>query len=609
MAPFGRDPNRAWEQMLHAAKQARVPYDRDMWLNVAFFLDEQYVEWVGTANTIREIPRQPGFENAPRPVQNKIMHFVLQQHAQALQDRPTADVLPTTEDPMDVSDANVSLAYLRWLFDAQNIDYDAQLSSAALWALVAGEGYLKSTFNARTGLGEITAPSPFSIFADPYATSFSKSRYVFHSQFMDVESVYDIFGKEVKPNSVERVDMMKAQLMRQMGQAPVLSGATVNELWMKPCRRYPDGLFVVWSGKDVLVEPDKLPYDHKHLPFAQIGSIPRPGSPHYTCAVKYLRAPQMELNKYHAQRIAVRETFANPKWWIDSALELEEDPDDSPRQILRGNSNGGQVRPEIIQPTNMPGGDEGSFIVEEMMHTAGLHEVSQAQVPGRVESSKAIALLKESDDTRLAEMHRTIKSATTEMAWQQLELARQYVKEEIIVASYSRDGVPEVKQFKGENAKPGQRVRVTMGTGLARSRAAREDQIYRMVELGIVQDPETVAELLDIPVGTISPSKSHDIRLARNENLTIAKGEAVKPNSWDDHAIHLREHNNYRKTTEYLQASEDVKQKFEYHCQTHEELEMAALERQAMKAQYLAAAQAPTTTGGAPAPAPDTEAE
>jgi len=602
---IGRNPNRDWEKLLHAAKSARLPYDRDMWLNLAFYLDEQYVEWASDSNSIRQIARLPGFEHTPRPVQNKIMHFVLQEHAAALKDRPTADVQPATDDPMDVSDANVSLAYLRWLFDEQNIDYNARLSEAAMWALVPGEGYLKSTFNPRTGLGEIIAPSPFTIFPDPYATSFKDARYVFHSQFMDIEQVYDIYGKEVKPNQVERADIIKAKMLREMGQAPVLSGATVNELWMKPCRRYPKGLFTVWTGNDVLIEPDRMPYDHMHLPFTQIGSVPRPGTPHYSSAVKYLRAPQMELNKYHAQRISVRETFSNPKWWIDSALELEAEPDDSPNQILRGNSQGGQLRPEIIQPTSFPGGDEGAFIVEEMMHTAGLHEVSQAQVPGRVESSKAIALLRESDDDRLAEMHRTIKSATTEMAWQQLELARQYVKEEIIVATYSRDGIPEVKKFKGEHAKPGQRVRVTMGTGLARSRAAKEEQVYRMVELGIIQDPQIIAELLDVPTGTISPSKAADIRLARNENLTIAANEAVKPNSWDDHAIHLREHNNYRKTQDYLMAPDEVKQKFEYHCQTHEDLEMEMLQKAVAKQQLLMAAQ--PAGGGGEAPPPTEE--
>lgn len=601
------NPNEDYEMLRKAAAAARLPYDKDAYLNIAFYLDEQYVEWAAEASSIRRIPRSEGSENTPRPVQNKIMHYVLQKHAQTLQARPTADVFPATDDPLAISDANVSLAYLRWLLDPQQADLDGELSDAALWALVAGEGYLKWTYNANEKRGDVCSASPLDVYGDPYVKKFKDSRYVIHSQFMDVEQVYDIYGVEVSPNSVEKADQLKAALLRDMGQAPVLRGCTVNELWYKPCRRHPEGLFVTWTDRTQLVTPQKFPYKHGHLPFTQIGSIPRPGSSHYSCAVKYLRNPQMELNKYHAQRITVRETFASPKWWVPSELELESDPDDSPRQILRGNSANGTLKPEIIQGTSFPVGDEGQFILDEMMHTAGQHEVSQAQVPGRVEAAKAIEMLKESDEGHQAEMLRTIKSAITEGGWQMLELARQFVSEEQLVTVYSRDGMAEVRKFKGEHAKAGQRVQITMGTGLARSRAAREEQVYKMLESGIIQDPEIAAELLDLPVGQITPNKAADIRLARNENYTIADGEAVVPNSWDDHAIHLREHNQYRKSADYLHASTDVKQKFEMHCETHDKLMLVELQKQAQKAQIMAAAgappgpAAPQTPPGAPA--------
>src|SRR5690348_15376453 len=171
--------------------------------------------------------------------------------------------------------------------------------------------------------------------------------------------------------------MLRAQLLREMGCAPALEGATVNELWMKPCRRYEDGLYVVWAGKTVLVQPGPFPYDHKQLPFTQIGSIARPGSPHYSCAVKYMRSGQMELNKYHAQQIMVRDAYANPKWWVPAELELNEMPNDAPRQVLRGHSMGGTLRPEIIQPSAMADNGDGEWIVDELMHAAGIHEVSQ----------------------------------------------------------------------------------------------------------------------------------------------------------------------------------------------------------------------------------------
>jgi hypothetical protein len=372
-----------------------------------------------------------------------------------------------------------------------------------------------------------------------------------------------------------------------MGSAPVLQGVTVNELWYRPCRRYPNGLYVAWAGKTTLAKGD-FPYKHGKLPFTQLGSIPRPNSLHCGSAVKYLRPAQMELNKYHAQRIAIRETFANPKWWLPSELELEAPPDDSPRQILTGNSQNGTLRPEIIQPTSYPPNDDGQWLGEEMMNIVGLHEVSQAQVPGRVEAAKAIELLKEADESRLAYLLQSIKTAISEGGWQWLMLAKQYVKEEKIVASYSREGVPEVHRFKSDTVKEEMRVQITMGTGLARSRAARQDLLMNMWMNGVIRDPEAMSELMDVPLPSFVSAKAFDIRLARNENLEMADGTAIVPNSWDDHAIHLREHNNYRKTHEYLTKSTDAKQKFEFHCSTHETLQMEQLQKQA---QLMAIAQ------------------
>ena len=603
MAVF-RSPTQEWEKLRKAAADARLPFDKDTWLNLAFYLNEQYVEWNASDRNLRVVPREEGFENVPRPVANKIMHFVAQEHAMALQTRPTIDVLPATDDPVDSSDASVGLSYLRWLTDQNVADLDGELSDATLWALVGGEGWLKWTYNDKLERGDICSCSPLDVYLDPYCKRARNARYIIHSQFLDTEQVYDIFGKEVKPTSIEKIDALKVGLLRDMGAAPVLQGATVNELWMKPNRRQPEGLYVVWSGNTVLVEPQKFPYAHGHLPFTQIGSIPRPGTSHYTCAVKYLRDPQVELNAFHAQMIMIRKTFANPKWYIDAALELEEDPDDSPNQVLRGNGGSPGLKPELIQGTNMPGGKEqGDFIVEEMMNTVGLHEVSQAQVPGRVESSKAIEMLKESDNSRLAELTRTTRGALAEGGWQQLQLAKQFVPDDKILQTYSREGLPEVKRFKKDAIKEGMRVQITMGTGLAKSRAAREEQVWKMIEAGIIRDSEIASELLDIPVGTLNPSKAYDIRKARNENLVLASGQAVMPNSWDDHEIHLREHNNWRKTGEYLSSSKDVKQKFEHHCDTHEQQLVEALQMAAEKQALLAGAMGPPQGAGGGGPA------
>lgn len=598
-----RNPNRGFEQLRQAAAAARGSYDRDVWLNLAFYLDEQYVEWMPEARSLRTIPRPEGYENAPRPVVNKIMHFVAQEHATVMQTKPTVDMLPATDDPTDISDSNVALAYTRWLAEPQVTDFESELSDAAMWALVAGTGWLKWIYNPRLKRPDILATSPLDVYVDPYATKYGNARYIIHSQFMDVEQVYDIWGNEVQPEAVEKADMLRTQLLREMGSAPVVEGVTVNELWYRPCRRHPKGIYAVWTGREVLIPPTDFPYAHGRLPFTQLGQIKRPGSIYYASAVKYLRSPQMELNKYHAQKIINRELMANAKWWIPSDLELEQPPNSAPGQILTGNSQGGQLRPELIQGMPFPDNQEGAWLVDEMMNVVGLHEVSQGQVPGRVEAAKAIELLKESDTSRQATLLDTIKLAISEGFWQILMLAKQYVSEEQIVQTYSREGVPEVHRFKAKELKPGMRVRVSMTTGLSRSRAARQEQLMRYWEVGIIRDPEVLAELLEVPVPTLVPARAYDIRLARNENYAIVQdpdkaaggegeeGTAITPNSWDDHEIHIREHNNFRKTQEFFQLPTPVKQKFEYHVEQHERLQMDALGKMLQKQQALAALQ------------------
>lgn len=235
------------------------------------------------------------------------------------------------------------------------------------------------------------------------------------------------------------------------------------------------------------------------------------------------------------------------------------------------------------------------------MHIVGLHEVSQAQVPGRVEAAKAIEMLKDSDESRHQTMRRSIRRSISEGFYQVLELARQYEASDVMVNVYSREGVPEVKRFKAGSLKPGFRVRVTMGSGLGKSRASRNDTLLNLWMNKVITDPEVMAEMMELPMPSTLSHKAVDVRLARNENLEIAKGTPIAPNSWDDHVIHMREHNTFRKTHEYVTLDDEAKQMFEFHVTQHEALMDVELAKQA---QRMAISQGMALPGGQPAPAP-----
>jgi hypothetical protein len=594
-------PIQKLNKLLDAAKQGRMYYDREAWLNVAFYLNQQYSEWNAEVGSIQTIARREGEENHPRPVINKIMHFVRQVHHDAIQDEPAPDVLPATDDYQDISDSQVARAWCELQASETVTDYLGQVSRAALWSVLCGSGFKKWAIDGDKQL-TITAPSPFEIYLDPYARHFSQCRHIIHSQFMDVEQVYEAYGIEIGKDGVESADAQKTTLLRGMGAAPVLSGVTVNELWMKPCRRHPKGLFAVWAGKTMLVEPGPLPYPHlikhKMLPFTQVGCIERPDSAYYISPVQYLRPAQMELNKAHAQGLLSRDRFSNLKWWIDADLQLEHDPDDSVSQILRGTSSQPGLKPELIIPPPMPHDGFIELLEQGMMHIVGQHEVSQGQVPGRVEAAKAIELLKESDAGAIATMHKTIRASNSQGWFHALELQRSFGKEEEMVLAYSHEGVPEVKHFRAGEMKPGYRVRTTMTTGLARSRTMRQELALRLWDSKAITDPDQLLTMMEVPTSNMLQYRMADVRKARNENGELAKGVAITPGMWEDHVIHLREHNTYRKSSEFDALSEDAKQKFGVHCDMHDKFQEQTIIKQ-VRLQMLAQGGKPSTPGEA----------
>jgi hypothetical protein len=306
---------------------------------------------------------------------------------------------------------------------------------------------------------------------------------------MDAEQVYDIWGKDIRPRRVEKADVVRAQLLREMGASPVVEGATVNELWMKPCRRHPEGIYCVWAGNEVLVEPQPFPYAHGKLPFTQIGQIKRPGSQHYhASAVKYLRSGQMELNKYHAQKITNREAFANFKWWIPSELELEHPPTTRRRQILAATRRAAAA-PEIIQASGFP--DNRRRRVDHR----GDDEHCR---PARGEPGAGAG------PRRVLEGHRAAEGVRRQPPGHAARHDQGRDQRGLLAAADARQAVrqrgadrPGVlarraargHRFKTQDIKPGLRVNVTMTTGLARSRAARQDQLMNYWDRGSSRDP------------------------------------------------------------------------------------------------------------------------
>ncbi len=581
------------------ALKKREAFEADWWLNAAFFAGYQYTEW--RQGRVAEVARPANAtEHTPRIIANKIMHMCMQAHAKAMAHDPRAEVSPTTADAHDRSDARVAQAYLDELMGATKIGWADVRSQGLLWAVIMGTGWHKWFQNEEKGRPDCVALSPFDVVVDPYVQSYAEARYAIHTQFMDVEQVYDKFGVRPRDEGKEQVDSLRSGVLASMGYAPALSGVSVHELWMRPSRRHSDGRYAVWTGNGrVLVAPTAHPYDHKRLPFTILGNVPMPGVPYYHAVTKFLRPAQMALNAAHNQVVASTKAFANPKWWLDSELadSMAAQPTDAPNELLIGDSRGGTVKPEILQGAQLVDNGLIELLRTELEDIAGLHAVSQGDAPGRVDSAKALELLRNEDLTRLAVLNGTLDTAIGDGFGQLLDLARQYASGSSVAVTYTRDGMPEVHQWKaGDSGR--HTVRVISAAAVPKTQAAKNEYYLSLWNAGIIKDPRRMCELLELPYAGSGSDTEQDIRWATNENVLIAQGIACTAKAWEDHAAHIREHNAWRKTAEFDAATDAVRSIMEFHVHDHERMEMEEAAKFADEQRQLAeigAAAAPET--------------
>lgn len=579
--------------MFSRAAKARKPFDVEWVLDVGFYLGRQHIEYYTDARgngRFQDIPGRLDKLGRPQPraVANKVYSLVMDAYAMVKQHDPAVEVLPQNVDSMELSNARVAQAYLDHLCFPTQADWRGRRNEALFWTVLVGEGWIKACMDDRKGRPTIEARSPFSIYLDPTPSSHLDCRWIIDVQGMDPEEVYDRFGVEMAASDVDSQDALKMKILREIGMVSGNPTVTVKELWELPGgRRHPKGRHVIWAANRVLLS-EPFPYKHSQLPFAQIGHSPIPGVAHYTSGTRIARPLQMELNQYHTQKLIARKKFNNFKVVMDSAVDLEVEFDDSADQILRYDSEGGRIpAPTLLQAQMWPDPQDGIWIGEELDDAVGIHDASRGMAPGRVDSASGIEQLQEADRGRFSEVEATHDRAVARIFGQLLELAKQYVSGEQIVADYSQNGAPQVRRFQTDQFPDKPMLRVVSGGGLPKNRTAKMAQVTSMFASGILGDPAApptaakALKMLDFPSEMNLSGEEIDEMEARAENLLMLAGTPVTPKKWQNHELHRRIHDEARKSSEFASATEAVWSTFEFHLDATDAAELEEIHEEA----------------------------
>jgi hypothetical protein len=612
-------------------KDTRHKQEAQWYVNLAFYFGKQNVSlsYSRTAGFRLNTPQAPYWR--ARPVINKIKPIIRRELAKLLSTEPTAYVVPASSEDQDLFAAQAGQNIWESLYDKHKLH--KIIRSAAFWTSITGNSFIKAYWDPTaidpdnpTVLGDLAyyAINPFSIFVPSLTVEdIEKQPYVIEAQMRDLEWAQLNWGDKVTEpiQASGRSDaIMDSGFLKLIGaEDPPLESVEVVEMWIKPgqFKLFPEGGMVTLVNDQLVQYIKGHPYSHNKYPYAHLGLIDTGGF-YRDCVINDLISPQREFNRTRGQIQEAKNRMAKPqllaaKGSIDASKITTE-----PGQVIFYRIGLPPPSPLPLQPLPQYVIDETQRIKEDMDDISGQHDVSRGTVPPGVSAATAISYLQEQDDTMLSSTVREIETAAEKIAKISLALVVQFWDTPRMVKVTGTDGSFDAKVFEGAQLNGNTDIRVEKDSALPTSRSAKQAFLMDLMKMGFISSDRGL-ELMEVGgLNKLYDQIQVDRRQAQRENLRIqgmpmevieqygmaiqiyeqavASGAQNIPpvpppvpvNDWDNHAVHIEVHNNFRKSQTFEALPDIIKAAFQDHVSMHD---------QALMMQQMAAGMMPMEPG------------
>jgi len=407
----------------------------------------------------------------------------------------------------------------------------------------------------RGEVGELIC-SPFEILLDyPLVKKDSDIRDFIRYRMVSLDSIKSAWkrGKYVSPEDLNNYQVLGELINsdNDLFSAPRQENQVVlKEYFEGPSKDHPQGRHIQWTN-GILLHNGKLTHPKGKLglfPYHwQISSSDFYGESY----INPLIEPQVIINRIFSKLTnwldkSVRFRLAIPRSGNMSKAKLAASNDGD---IFEYNNVGGTGALNIPIAQIPPGlFDFLQATIQEFRDLASRHEVSKGQVPGRVESGRAIRSLQESDSQYLVVSMIVWEEREREAALFKLDLMREYytVPKQARIIGEGRS--VKIFNLQGADLSAGIDVNIVKGSALPKSKVAQQSFIIELYQMGLMGDPKDPAtqkkilRYMDIG-GTNAVYGAVEIgaNLQQMEIMGMKEGEYVKVQSFHDHYTHNQE--------------------------------------------------------------------
>lgn len=574
----------------NTARTARIPFERQWYLNLSFYFGRQYAQWVTSAldaTTATDASYSKLYEPPTPPwrvkfISNKIKPIIRGELAKVTKEKPRGFIFPNTMDEADLAGARAGESIHASLW--RELGMNRVIRRAQFWNLLCGSSFVKDWYEKNKidpyGVrGSICAEhaTPFHILApDLQQEELEYQPFLIHVMAKDPEWVEKNFGVKVQPDSGQQGGgILEQRFLSALGVNQVSNSKTlvsVKEAWIKPNGKFPDGKYILVANQKILFERDGFPYQYRkgepEYPYTKFDHIPT-GRFYGDSTIVDLMSPQKEYNRTRSQIMEAKNRMSKPQLL---AVKGSVDPNritSEPGLIIFYTP--GFAPPTPLQLQNLPSYviDEVERIQRDMDDISSQHEITKGSVPPGVTAATAISFLQEQDDSKLHTTISSLEEGVEKIGRHFLSHVVQFWTVERMVQLTGVNGGFEAKKFKSQSLNSNTNYAVEAGSATPTSRAAKQAFIMELMKDGYIPPNQGLKYLNMSETGRMYEELQRNARHAQRENMDMLAGKEVPINTFDEDLAHVVEHEDFCKTEEYETSDDQIKANIQEHLTQH----------------------------------------
>src|SRR5262252_1664474 len=612
----------AWAESLFArAKRMREPFERQWYMNLAFYFGRQYVQWLtpSTQNIARLYePAAPTWR--VRLVSNKCRPLIRNEVSKLTKEEPQSYVRPRGSDDADLQAARAAQMIAEYEMD--ELRYNRILRRGVFWMALLGTAFIKDSYNQDkpdpSGIPGCIIIEPVNAFhiyvLEPQEEELELQPVVFHAMAKSRDWIKDSFGVDVPPDTNVSASLLEQRFLNAIGvsQQTPDQYVMVKEMWIKPCRKYPEGGVLTYANSQFLQEIKGWPYSHNEYPFSKLDHI-QTGRFWADSTLVDIIPLQREYNRTRSQIIEAKNRMSKPqlvavRGSIDARKVTSE-----PGLII-------QYQPGFQKPEPLPLQSLPTYVIQEIDRVqkdiddiSGQYEIAKGRTPPGVTAASAIAYLQEENDSKLSATTASIEESTEKVGRHVLFHVHENWDQPRIVRILGVNQTYEVEEFTSESINGNVDYTVEPGSAAPRSRATRQAMLVELGTRGWITPPQVLKFMHLVETDRMYDESLADDRQVQRENdkmMEAQPGLSLVPdpttgmmqpqqmppqpfpvNEWDNDVAHITGHEAYMKTQQYELADDTAKQVLLEHLMQHKQ-RYQTQQMQAMQAAQPMPAQA-----------------